>query len=220
MPLKHLLIRASIVAWIFAFAPDVHAQTSPRVTLPDLELLLAMRAPPASIVSVCQRRGIDFDPNDNTLRFLMSRGASPYLINAIRQVRPASPNIISLTPGMPFADRVATIVAPARGFQNYNVFYIDTRSFPRGGVLEIDIAVSPQSVTDGSFDLFPSNVPIAFQGRPANSLAGRYDVRKGTATRIEYRFGVGQVFAFGAEGNWGSRAGSAGTVRFRAGVHQ
>lgn len=209
-----------ILALIITFAHSASAQTPPQVTLPDLELLLALNAPQASIISVCQRRGISFNPTENTLYFLESHGATLYLINALRQFRPVSLNVVSLTPMTPFGDRIATIVAPAIGYQNYNVFYLDTRSFPRGGVLDIDIAVSRESATDGSFDLFPSNVLIPRRGRPIGTVAGRYDVRRGTSTRIEYRFRVGQVFAFGLEGNWGSPQGAIGSATFRASVHQ
>ena len=131
---------------------------------------------------------------------------------------PQPETFVKLTPSAPSSERVATIVAPDRGLQNYTLFSIDTRDFSRGGVLVIDIHISSDSATDGSFDLFPANVPIPTQGGPIGTLTGRYDVRRGTSTRIEYHFERGQVFAFGLEGNWGSQSGATGLVQFRASV--
>jgi len=125
---------------------------------------------------------------------------------------------VKLTPLTPFAERAATIVAPARGLQNYNVVPIDTTDFAHGGVLVIDIQISPDSATDGSFDLFPADVSIPTRGLPLGTLKGKYDVPRGSSTQIKYRFKSGQVFAFGLEGNWFSPAGATGTVRFRATV--
>jgi flagellar basal body L-ring protein FlgH len=125
---------------------------------------------------------------------------------------------LQLTPTTASAERTTVIVAPGSGRQSYNIFYIDTRAFADGGVLDIDIQIAPDSGTDGSFDLFPGNVRIPAQGRPDGTLAGRYDVRRGTSTRLEYRFAQGQVFAFNLTGNWGSAQGAKGRVQFRANV--
>jgi uncharacterized membrane protein YeaQ/YmgE (transglycosylase-associated protein family) len=116
--------------------------------------------------------------------------------------------------------RMATIIAPGIGLQNVNVFHIDTRDFADGGTLVIDIEIPRNSATDGSFDLFPDDVPIPVQGRPAGTLTGRYDVPKGSSTRFEYRFGRGQVFALNLEGNWYSPKGATGLVRFRVSVRE
>ena len=125
---------------------------------------------------------------------------------------------VELTPVVPVAERTAAITAPGTGLQDYTIFYLDTRAFTHGGLLSLDIQVSPHSATDGSFDLFPLNVPIPTRGRPEGALTGRYDVRRGSFTRIDYRFSSGQVFAFGLEGNWASPRGATGLVRFRAAV--
>jgi Caspase domain len=127
---------------------------------------------------------------------------------------------LRLTPTAPSAEQSATIIAPLKGTQNYSVFYIDTRDFPQGGILDIEIQIPANSATDGSFDLFPANVPIPTRDRPTGTLTGRYDVRKGTTTHLEYRFKSGQVFAFGLEGNWFSPRGAQGLVRFRATIRR
>jgi flagellar basal body L-ring protein FlgH len=140
--------------------------------------------------------------------------------SALSQVAPmrTGDHNLRLTPATPSAERTATIVAPGSGAQSYNVFYLDTRAFAQGGVLDIDIQIAPNSATDGSFDLFPAGVPIPTRGRPDGTLTGRYDIRRGTSTRLEYRFELGQVFVFGLEGNWGAPRGATGLVQFRATV--
>jgi len=126
--------------------------------------------------------------------------------------------MIRLTPAVPAGGRAATIIAPGRGLHKYTVVYLDTRDFADGGVLEIDIQISSNSATDGSFDLFPSNVPIPTQGAMPGMLRGSHDVRKGASTHLEYPFRTGQVFALGLEGNWFSPKGATGSVKFLAAV--
>ncbi len=118
------------------------------------------------------------------------------------------------------AERTATITAPGNRMHNFNVFYIDTRDFDKGGTLVIDIDIPRSSATDGSFDLFTGDVSIPAQGPPTRPLTGRYDVRKGSSTHLDYHFGHGQVFALGLEGNWFSQKGSTGLVKFRVSVSQ
>lgn len=127
---------------------------------------------------------------------------------------------LRLTRTNPSETRTATITAPGRGLQDHNVFHIDARDFAEGGTLVIDIDISRNSATDGSFDLFPDGVPIPVQGTPAGTLTGAYNVRRGSSTRLEYRFGRGQVFALNLEGNWFSPKGATGPVQFRATVRK
>jgi tetratricopeptide (TPR) repeat protein len=132
----------------------------------------------------------------------------------------ANEHTLMLTPTEPSGQRSATIFAPGEGFQNYNIYYIDTREFTNGGTLDIEIQIAASSATDGSFDLFPSDVPIPTRGRPVGQLAGRYDVRRGTSTHLTYRFIAGQIFLLGLEGNWPSPRGARGSVDFRASVRK
>ncbi|MDP8983012.1 MAG: hypothetical protein M3O35_20745 [Acidobacteriota bacterium] len=133
---------------------------------------------------------------------------------------PADERTLRLTPDSPMEERTATIVAPGNGVQNFNIYYIYTKDFADGGVLDVEIQVSADSATDGSFNLFPPDVPIPSTGRPIGALAGRYDVRRGTTTHLQYRFRSGQVFVLGLEGNWFSPRGAKGTVHFRASVRR
>ena len=127
-------------------------------------------------------------------------------------------HILRLTQANPSQSRTTTITAPGRGQQIYNLFRIDARDFANGGTLVVDIDISRSSATDGSFDLFPGDVTVPAGGALKGSLAGRYDVRKGSSTRLEYRFGRGQMFALNLEGNWFSQKGATGQVQFRATV--
>jgi hypothetical protein len=118
----------------------------------------------------------------------------------------------------PWAERTATIIAPGPGLQEYPVFHIDTEDFINGGMIVVTVRIRPDSATDGSFDLFPEGFPIPTHGRPAGTLVGRYDVPRGRTTQFTYRFGRGQKFALGLEGNWGSPRGARGNVQFRVNV--
>jgi len=118
------------------------------------------------------------------------------------------------------AERATLIVAPGNRQHDYKTFFLNTIGFFKGGVIDIEIQIDPGSDTDGWFDLFPGNVSSLGPGRPGgSSLIGRYDVHRGSATRMEYRFQSGQSFVFGLEGNWFSPKGATGLVHFRATAH-
>jgi len=130
-----------------------------------------------------------------------------------------SRNIV-VTRANPTAERAGTIIATRRGTQNYNVYYIDATDFTGGGTLDIEIQIASTSQTDGSFDLFPANAPIPTGNHATGSLVGRYDVPKGTTTRMEYRFRSGMKFALGLEGNWFSPMGARGVVQIHVTVRR
>jgi hypothetical protein len=127
---------------------------------------------------------------------------------------------LKLTPASPAGVGDATIVAPGKGLQRYTLYSIDTRSFAAGGVLDVDIQIASNSATDGSFDLFPANTHVPTEGKPVSALTSRHDMRKGTSTRLQYRFSTGQLFVLGLDGNWFSPKGATGTVHFRASVER
>jgi hypothetical protein len=167
---------------------------------------------------------IEIHPQSPVLKSYLAKCSPPSTVPLVVRDSPARSSsesgeqTVMLTSTGPVAERSTVIIAPGRGLQKYTVFYIDTRDFAEGGTLSIDILLSQSSATDGSFDLFPGNATIPTQGRPVGTLAGRYDVPKGTSTRLEYQFKTGQVFALGLEGNWASPSGAAGIVQFRASV--
>ena len=127
-------------------------------------------------------------------------------------------HVIKLAPSAHVEERDATIAAPGDGIHSYNIYFIDTREFTKGGTLVIEIQTGRNNATAGSFDLFPSDIPIPTKGTPKGSLAGIYNMPKGLADRIVYRFRRGQIFAFGLEGAWGPPKGAPGQVHFRVTV--
>ena len=63
---------------------------------------------------------------------------------------PDAAHTLRLTPAEPSTERRGVIVAPGSGQHGYNVFYIDTRDFRSGGILDIDIQIAPNSATYGA----------------------------------------------------------------------
>jgi len=109
------------------------------------------------------------------------------------------------------------LIAPGHNKQRYTVFYIDTRSFIDGGTLIFEITLG-HGESNASFDLFPEGIRIPTKGYPKGSLAHQYDVSKGSMVNMSYNFSRGQIFQFGATGNWFSREGSRNTYHFRVWV--
>jgi hypothetical protein len=131
---------------------------------------------------------------------------------------PGAP-LATLTKASPIVDGRGRITAPGQGAHNYNVFYVDARAFAQGGELDVMIEVDKNSAVSGSFDLFPKGTQFTQAGASAHPLAGKYDVTPGSTVHLLYRFDEGQIFAFGAEGNWFSPKGTTGNMIFRASVH-
>ncbi len=124
---------------------------------------------------------------------------------------------IVLTKVDPAAHASDTLVAPGRGYQKYTLYRIDTRDFTAGGKLILTISLGAEGC-NASFDLFSEGALIPEEGRPTTSVAHVYDVGAGGEGSLEYRFSRGQVFQFGATGNWFSPAGATNTYSFTAAV--
>lgn len=67
--------------------------------------------------------------------------ALPLALHAQTPTSVSRDHIMKLTPTDNTAEREGSIVAPGGGNQDYNVFSIDTRAFPDGVVLVIDIQI-------------------------------------------------------------------------------
>ena len=106
------------------------------------------------------------------------------------------------------------LVAPGQGKQMYNVHEIDVTAFDNGGILLVDITMS-DGESAGSFDLFPEGVPLP-HGTPEGSVARSYDVPSGESRTMTLQFDKGQVFRFGASGNWFSEKGTTNEFTFEA----
>lgn len=120
---------------------------------------------------------------------------------------------IVLTKNQPSANAGGELVAPGRGRQSYTLFLIDTSDFNGGGILKFRVTLGTGE-SDASFDLFPEGVAIPTEGRALESVATLYDLPRGGSGTLSYQFSVGQVFQFGATGNWFSPLGSTNTFSF------
>ena len=122
----------------------------------------------------------------------------------------ADSNFIILTYEQPTATVAGELTAPGYEKQSYTVFFLDTTDFSEGGTLVVEVQLD-DGESDGSFDLFPEGAPIPTEGRAEDSLASLYDLRRGERGTFRYQFESGQVFQFGATGNWFSREGATNT---------
>jgi hypothetical protein len=163
-----------------------------------------------------------------SLRTLAGSDATAVNAPESASARPIATTADDLPPGAPFVTLTKTsptmdgrglITAPGQGAHNYNVFYVDTRAFAQGGELDVMIELDKSSTVSGSFDLFPKSTRFTQTGASAQPLTGKYDVAPGSVVHLLYRFDAGQIFAFGAEGNWFSPKGTTGNIIFRASVH-
>jgi hypothetical protein len=113
------------------------------------------------------------------------------------------------------AEYEGVLIAPGNGQQNYDVVDIDTRDFTEGGTLRIDVQVG-SGKSHASFDIFPQDAVVPIAGRPTESIAGSYDVSRNSGTSLTYQFDRGEIFQFGATGNWFSEKGSRNSYRMKA----
>lgn len=125
-------------------------------------------------------------------------------------------SLSSQTRAAPVLEGNGIITAPGRGAHAYNIFYVDARAFPHGGVLDVAIKIDSQSSVSGSFEIFPNGTTFTPLGASSKPLASQYDIAAGSTVHLLYKFDVGQVFVFGAEGSWGSKAGETGNINFQA----
>jgi hypothetical protein len=103
--------------------------------------------------------------------------------------------------------------APGNNRQNYQIICIDTTRFNDQSHLQIDIELG-NGESNASFDIFPEGAEIPTVGRPTGSILGAYDISRGTKNlRMIVEFTKGQVFQFGATGNWFSREGSTNNFK-------
>jgi hypothetical protein len=131
---------------------------------------------------------------------------------------PADNRLILVTRAQPTAEWNAVITAPGMNNHISNQLTIDARDFAQGGLLEIDIAIPPDSPTAGSFDLFDGPGMPPDGGFPSHHLKGKYDVPPGQTAKIQQKFSTGQEFAINLEGNWFSPQGATSPVIVKVSV--
>ncbi|MBT8387872.1 MAG: hypothetical protein KJO12_10710 [Ignavibacteria bacterium] len=95
---------------------------------------------------------------------------------------------------------------------------MDCTAFDEGGTILLKILTGKGSCA-GSFDLFPQGFPLPSKGKPEGTLDGDYDVTTNAKGEIEYKFDKGQIFQFGATGNWFSRKDQTNTYTFEITVN-
>ena len=95
---------------------------------------------------------------------------------------------------------------PEPGYQDYTVVEIDVTAFENGGWLTIDVWIGDGEAS-GSFDLFDGDSELPTEGVP-HALTSAWDIPPGNVGIIEHYFNRGQVFKFGATGNWFSEKGN------------
>lgn len=125
---------------------------------------------------------------------------------------------LSLT--QPTATRSDTLTAGPEGTHRYTLHEIDTRAWPEGGVLSVEVAVAQGWEGGGSiasFDLYPEGVTPSREGLPQGTVASAWNVAPGQGATLTHRFARGGRFLLGAEGSWSSPAGSKNlfTLRIR-----
>ena len=99
------------------------------------------------------------------------------------------------------------ITGTGHDYQRYDFTTLDTRLFRNGGTLYMHVSLG-NGESHASFDLYPQGAVIPTKGFPRTSVAKKYNVPSGKRFIMKYRFQKGQVFKFGATGNWNSRKGA------------
>lgn len=127
------------------------------------------------------------------------------------------PHVLTLTHTQPSATAEGELIAPGYGKQQHKIIVIDVTDFSSGGTLIIEVSLGAGE-SDGSFDLFPEDATIPTEGRVKNSVASLYDLKHGESGTLTHNFDSGQVFQFGATGNWFSREGAINTFIITATV--
>jgi hypothetical protein len=128
-------------------------------------------------------------------------------------------NTIVLSPSHFSAATEGCLTAPGNGYQDYTIVLIDTRAFPNGGKLVMTVGLGSGG-SDGSFDLFLEGTDIPTKGKPDRSVAHIWDLGREHNATMEYRFSAGQVFQFGATGNWMSPKGTTNTFSLSVAVEE
>lgn len=126
---------------------------------------------------------------------------------------------LALTRVEPTTGRTDTLVTATPGTHRYTHYEIDTRAWPEGGVLIVDVSVYPEwepGTSTGSFDLYPEGVEPTREGYPVEAVASRHDMPPGEWARLVHRFEKGQVFRLSTKGRWGASAGTEHLYQFRA----
>lgn len=130
---------------------------------------------------------------------------------------PLSEVSLVLDKAQPSQEILDAFRAPGTGYQDYTVINIDTRAFEGSGTLIIDIRVGGAGIS-GSFDLFDGDTELPTEGYPDAALNSAWGIEPGEAGKIRHRFARGEVFKFGATGDWYGEKGRINAFKARISV--
>ena len=106
---------------------------------------------------------------------------------------------------------------PTAGYQDYNVFEIDTTAFKNGGTLTVNIWIGSAEAS-GAFILFAKDGEFSTDGMPKTVLTSASGIRRGKVGRITHRFEEGVVFKMGVTGNAFSGEGKVNSFLARVSI--
>ena len=106
---------------------------------------------------------------------------------------------------------------PTEGYQDYNVFEIDTTAFKNGGTLTVNIWIGSDEAS-GAFILFANNSEFSTDGMPKTILASASGVPRGKSGKITYRFEASTILKLGATGSAFSGEGKVNSFLARISI--
>ena len=124
---------------------------------------------------------------------------------------------VTLNAEKPAQEILSVFRTPTAGYQDYNVFEINTTAFKNGGTLTVNIWIGSAEAS-GAFILFAKDSKFSTDGMPKTALASASGIRRGKAGRITHRFEKGAIFKLGTTGNSFSGEGKVNSFLARISV--
>ena len=119
--------------------------------------------------------------------------------HVVRFLHAQAKNVV-LNDEKPLQEILSVFQTPTGGYQDYNVFEIDTTAFKNGGTLTVNIWIGSAEAS-GKFVLFASDSELSAEGVPKVVLTSASGIRRGKVGKITYRFEEGTLFKLGVAGN-------------------
>ncbi|MDE0426470.1 MAG: RNA polymerase sigma factor [Candidatus Poribacteria bacterium] len=170
---------------------DLEATSEMRVELIDAPIALNLTSKPDVRTqfgrSAVPSRGNGLEPDaaqsEHVVRFLHAQAKN-----------------VVLNDEKPLQEILSVFQTPTGGYQDYNVFEIDTTAFKNGGTLTVNIWIGSAEAS-GKFVLFASDSELSTEGVPKVVLTSASGIRRGKVGKITYRFEEGTLFKLGVAGN-------------------
>lgn len=183
-------------------------------------LRLALLGASLSAVIGCARVNTTLDRVNQGLAALADTAGRPASRSGARPAAGVRGNV-PLTLTRPTATRSDSLTASPEGTHRYTLYEVDTRAWPEGGVLTVEVDVGEGwegGSSIGSFDLYPEGVTPSREGLPQGAVASAWNVAPGQRATLMHRFERGQRLLLGAEGSWSSPPGTKNVYTFRVRV--